>query len=71
MYYAGSLLLPPLGFWWGWKYLKQPDAASKRIGIISIVLTAISFIVTSIWIVQYINALNAALGGQLNGMQGF
>ena len=71
MYYIGSLLLPPLGYWWGFKYLKQPDAVSKRIGIIIMVLTTISFILTSLWAVEYINKLNATLGGQLNGTQGF
>jgi hypothetical protein len=71
MYYIGSLLLPPLGYWWGIKYVRQPDAASKRIGIISIVITTLSLVVTSIWIVQYINQINSSLGGQLNGAQGF
>lgn len=70
MYYAGSVLLPPLGFWWGIKYLKQDDTTSKRIGIISMVLTTISFIITSVWIVNYINKLNAQVGSQLNGLQG-
>jgi uncharacterized membrane protein len=71
MYYAGSVLLPPLGFWWGIKYLKQSDAASKRIGIVSMILTVISFILTSIWVVDYVNKLNAMVGSQLNGLQGF
>jgi len=71
MYYAGSILLPPLGFWWGIKYLKQSDAASKRIGIITMVLTTISFIFTSMWAVDYINKINAQVGSQLNGLQGF
>jgi hypothetical protein len=71
MYYIGSILLPPLGFWWGIKYLKQPDAASKRIGIITMVLTTISFIVTSIWIVDYINKISATVNSQVNGLQGF
>ena len=71
MYYAGSILLPPLGFWWGMKYLKQPDAVSKRIGIVSMVLTVIFFIVTSAWIVGYVNTLNATVNSQLNGLQGF
>ena len=70
MYYAGSLLLPPLGFWWGIKYLKQSDPASKRIGILCMALTTISFIVTSIWIVDYINKISSSVGGQLNGLNG-
>jgi len=71
MYYAGSILLPPLGFWWGIKYLKQSDAAGKRIGIVSMVLTAISFILTSIVAVDYINKITAQVGSQLYNPQGF
>lgn len=71
MYYAGSILLPPLGFWWGMKYLKQPDAASKRIGVISMALTTISSIITSVWVINYIKMLNATVSSQLNGLQGF
>ncbi len=71
MYYVGSLLLPPLGFWWGIKYLKQTDAASKRIGILCMVFTTISFIVTSIVAVDYMNKISAAVNNQINGVQGF
>jgi hypothetical protein len=71
MYYAGSILLPPLGFWWGIKYLRQPDAASKRIGILCMVLTTISTIVSSIWLVNYFNKLNSQVNQQLNSLQGF
>jgi hypothetical protein len=71
MYYIGSLVLPPLGYWWGIKYLKQTDAASKRIGILCMLFTTISLIVTSVWIVDYINKINATVGNQLNGLEGF
>jgi predicted amidophosphoribosyltransferase len=70
MYYIGSLALPPLGYWWGIKYLKQPDAVSKRIGILCIVITTISFIVTSIWALDYVNRLTATFGGQFNSVPG-
>ncbi len=71
MYYIGSLVLPPLGYWWGIKYLKQTDAASKRIGILCMVFTTISFIVTSILAVDYINKISATVNSQLNGVGGF
>jgi hypothetical protein len=71
MYYVGSLLLPPLGYWWGIKYLKQTDAASKRIGILCMVITTISFILTSMWAVDYINKISATVNSQINGVQGF
>jgi hypothetical protein len=71
MYYAGSILLPPLGYWWAAKYLRQPDAASKRIGVVSIVLTTVSLIVSTVLLVGYINKLNSTVGSQLNGLDGF
>lgn len=71
MYYAGSILLPPLGFWWGVKYIQQPGAASKRIAILCMVLTTVSLIISSVWLVNYFNKLNAQVNQQLNGLQGF
>lgn len=71
IYYIGCLVLPPLGYWWGIKYLKQPGTAAKRIGILCMTLTTVSFIVTSIWAVNFINQINATVAGQLNGLQGF
>ena len=71
MYYIGSIALPPLGFWWGIKYLKQNDPASKRIGILCMALTTVSFIFSSMWLVNYANTLNAQVSRQLNGLQGF
>ncbi len=68
MYYLGSILLPPLGYWWGVKYLKQTDTASKRIGILCILLTTVSLIATSIWLVDYINKISSSVGGQINGL---
>ncbi len=70
MYYAGSILLPPLGIWWGIKYFKQGDPASKRIGMISIILTTLSFIITSIWAIQFIGELTSTFGGQIDSLQG-
>ena len=70
LYYLGSILLPPLGIWWGIKYLKQQDAASKRIGIVSIMLTVLSFIGTSVWAVNYFNTLSTTILPQLNSLQG-
>jgi hypothetical protein len=71
MYYVGSFLLPPLGYWWGIRYLKQDGAAGKRIGILCMIFTTISCIVTSIWVAEYVNKLNAAVGSQLNSLEGF
>ena len=44
--YVLSVLLPPLGLWPGIKYLLQKDQKAKIIGIIAIVLTILSTIIT-------------------------
>ena len=44
--YAISLLLPPLGLWWGVPLLFQKDTKSKIVGIVSILLTIISLVVS-------------------------
>jgi hypothetical protein len=64
--YSVSLFLPPLGFWYVWKYLKQPDALSKKIGIINLILSIISIIVT-IWLTQWsINSVNQSINSMNN-----
>jgi uncharacterized membrane protein YqaE (UPF0057 family) len=55
--YSVSLFLPPFGLWYAIKYLKQGDYESRKIGIISIILTVISTLAT-IWLsVGIINSL--------------
>lgn len=71
MYYAGSILLPPIGLWWGFKYLKQSDEASRRIGWICVILTIISSVVVTVWSVQLFQGINAQVNQQMQGIQGF
>jgi hypothetical protein len=55
--YLKTLLLPPFGFYWGYKYLRQGDKRSKWIGVVVIGLT----IVEMIWLViTTVNAVNVA-----------
>jgi len=42
--YTVSFFLTPLGLGWGIKYVKYKDRKTKIIGVICIVLTALSFI---------------------------
>lgn len=70
LYYLGSLALPPLGIIWGIKYLRQADPKAKRIGVVSIILTLISGIITIIWTMNLINGVSAQLNSQLNGIPG-
>jgi hypothetical protein len=46
--YLKTILLPPLGLFWGLRYLRQSDNKSKVIGLIVIVVT----VVETIWLVQ-------------------
>ena len=47
--YVISVLLPPFGFWYAWKYLRQQDKQSRIIGWVTIVLTIVS-IIANTWI---------------------
>ena len=60
--YAMSILLPPLGLWPGIKYLLQKDQKAKTIGIIAIVLTIFSTIITSWIAINFFNQLNKIFG---------
>ncbi len=71
LYYAGSILLPPFGFIWGYRYYKQDDPASKRVGMICIGLTVLSLIVTVIEIFNIGHSLNAQIDSQMQNLQGF
>jgi hypothetical protein len=46
--YLVSFFLAPLGLWLAWKYLKQGDSKSKKIGVMAVVLTVMSLAVT-VW----------------------
>lgn len=67
--YAFSILLPPFGLIPAIRYLRQPDGKSKVIGMVIIILTLISFIITTIYAVQFINSFNAELTKQLGTVQ--
>lgn len=64
--YLGSLLLPPLGLVWGFKYLKVKDPGVKRVGYLAIILTIISLVLT-IWLsFNLVNTLNQSFKDQTN-----
>ncbi len=63
--YLISFILPPLGLWPGFKYLRQNDHKLKLIGIIAIILTVISLIITALVTVQIINTVNDQVNKQL------
>lgn len=67
--YAISILLPPLGFWPGIKYVMQEDQKAKTVGLIAIVLTIISTILT-LWLsFAAFNLFNQAMNTQTQQLQ--
>ena len=67
--YLVSVLLPPLGLWPGVKYFKHSDPRAKQIGIVAIVLTVASLVITT-WLTisflnSYLNDINKALNGSI------
>jgi len=54
--YALSILLPPLGLWPGIKYLLQGSTKARIIGIVAIVLTIISTVLTIKITLDFVNS---------------
>lgn len=65
--YVVAILLPPLGYWPGIKYFKNPDPKAQKLGMYLIIITTLSTIIT-LWLTyafvqSYINDINSALNG--------
>lgn len=69
--YLLSFFLPPFGLLRGLKYLKQPDQASKTIGIMTVVLTIVSIIITAVLVINTMNTVNTQVNEQLQNFGGF
>lgn len=67
--YLLSLFLPPLGLWPGIKYLSQTDPKAKKVGLIAIVLTILSTVITLWGAIKFIGTLNKTIGGEVNQYQ--
>jgi uncharacterized membrane protein YvbJ len=63
--YAVSIFLPPLGLWPGLKYLRQNDPKLKTIGVIAILLTLISLVVSTLLFVNLMKQVNDQVNQQL------
>lgn len=62
--YLKTILLPPFGFYWGFRYLHQPDSKSKIIGFIVIVITIIEIIFLIQSTMNIINSVNQQISQQ-------
>lgn len=61
--YLISFFLPPLGFWYAYKYLKHGDQSGKKIGYVAIILTIVSAVLT-VWSAEaLIGSVNQSLQG--------
>jgi len=69
--YIGCLLLPPLGIIWGVRYLRYKGRQSKIIGIIAIVLTIISLVVSIVIAKNFFDNLSKAVNEQYSKQLGF
>lgn len=56
--YAISILLPPAGFFYGYRYIKQKNNKATIIGGIAIVLTIISSVYSIWYLMTFINSFN-------------
>jgi len=63
--YALSVLLPPFGLIPAIKYLRQEDSKAKQVGIIAVVLTLVSLIVSIMLLFNLLNTYSQAITGQL------
>jgi len=65
--YLFSVFLPPLGLWPGIKYLFQKNERAKRVGIIAIILTITSTVIT-VWLcIGAVNSITQSLSAQMGG----
>jgi hypothetical protein len=56
--YIKTLLLPPFGIIWGFRYIRQPGAASKIVGIITIAITIVEIVFLIQFTINLINTVN-------------
>lgn len=69
--YAGSIFLPPMGFIWGWKYLKATDQKSRIVGIVAIALTVLILLWATAYMMNVYTTVSKQVDSQLNGLGGF
>ena len=69
--YAGSLLLPPMGIIWGFRYVRQKEPVAKMVGAICIILTIIILIIATKLSVDLINKINSQVDSQMQNIQQF
>lgn len=64
--YAISLLAPPFGLWYAYKYFKSGGEREKRIAWISVILTVLGVIAVAWSTKALMDLINGELGGLLS-----
>jgi hypothetical protein len=63
--YLKTLLLPPFGLIWGYRYLRQPNTQSKFVGLITIIITIIEIVWLTQTTMNIINTTNQQINQQI------
>ncbi len=68
--YIKTILLPPLGILWGFRYLRQSDTNSKIVGLLAIIFTVVVIIVATQLTMALVNTATQQINqqSQLYGM---
>jgi uncharacterized protein (DUF983 family) len=67
---VGSIVLPPMGFIWGIRYLKSDDNKARFYGFVFIIITIVELILLTIGTIQLINTINQQVNSQMQNIQG-
>ncbi len=63
--YLVSALLPPAGLWPAVKYLQSKDPKAKKIGVIAIILTVLSVLLSIYLLSGLVNTVNTQISNQM------
>jgi hypothetical protein len=66
----GSLILPPMGIIWSFKYLRDSRTPAKLFGLALILVTVVLLIVLTQWTISVINQVNDKVNSQIGNIQG-
>ena len=69
-YFFGSIILPPLGIVWGFKYTHHSDIKIKIFGWSLIILTILELVIVTKGIIDLYNNINDQVLKQMENLQG-
>jgi len=67
--YLGSLILPPMGLFWGFKYYRKKGHQPKVVGLIAVLLTLTSTVVATIYSIQLMNQVSEQVNQRVSNFQ--